>query len=190
MNTNTIEIPLSAGTPISSAAEDLYYLSRNKGCRVQAEFNGIIIWSEPDSTMEEILFRYDLDSEHRRKAYEESPEGIIAKAKNEQDKINRINDAREYINILSSSDLSDLTTVITLLQQSTKLDYIYTDKEAKEMVEILKEHGYEENVFCGDKFVKGNKEIEARWMIGQAMSMPGYGLITKFAEEWLSKYGI
>ena len=58
----------------------------------------------------------------------------------------------------------------------------------------LKEAGYRVNENCGEEYLAGDKENEARYIIGQVLSNMQHHkrsidpIIKKFSEDWLEKY--
>lgn len=97
--------------------------------------------------------------------------------------------AESFIEEMSDAARLSLPVVaLGFVRRSHLIGYTYTADLAKDFVDLLASAGYEPDVNCGEAFRADDADNVARWIIGQAMTMPGHGIEQKFCDEWFAKF--
>lgn len=177
------EIQIDAGESISSAAQRMITEAAN-GDDVFCIFNGICVPASKSDTVNTICDTYDRLSEIRRKEYQNSPEGI-AMAKKQEEERNRLQSKADFLMAeLPVLDFSDTDLLIKWLCDIEEArDRIGVNVDAKEIRRQFITHGFYPNAYTDDAFIKGNPEIERRWLIGQAIADVYVPMVRHFAEK-------
>jgi hypothetical protein len=148
-------------------------------------FNELPMIAFPGDKQAEVEARWRQLNEQHRTSYHRTPEYSQFMAMNESKAAKAIS----FMEEMRRANLQDLKTVIGLLSRSGIIGYTGTYQHTSEFVRMLKEAGYEENVNCGENFKADDKENVARWIVGQAMTMPGSGIEERFCKDWLHRWG-
>lgn len=178
------EIEVEPGMSIRTAAELMLEAVAKDGADVFCTFNGICVPATKNSTVQGICDEYDRLCEIRRKEYEASPEGIERRRQDVEEKARLQSKANTLMAELPLMDFADLDLLITwLCDIEASRDRIGVTVDGKRIQSVFRSHGFEPNAYCGDAFVKGDPEIERRWLIGQAIADRYVPMVRHFAKK-------
>jgi hypothetical protein len=85
-----------------------------------------------------------------------------------------------------------LTATINWIQEYADVaDNINLNYRGKEVLKALTSAGFKTNEFAGDKFVKGDKEVMGRYILGQVIDnlqsgMPPHPMVSHLAKHYLA----
>lgn len=94
----------TVGTKIENACESLAAMSSECGKSVAMTFNDIEVVATPESTAESLIEKWRRETQRRWEAYKSSPEGIAAKARQEEARRLAEESAKEGIVAFDVSD--------------------------------------------------------------------------------------
>ena len=72
------------GEHINHAAEQMVKMTKMHGRPIQSEFNGVTFFAHPGETVEQVVAKFNNETERRHKAYLASPEGQAATRRREE----------------------------------------------------------------------------------------------------------
>ena len=165
------EVQPGAGQHISAAMKRL--AAEAASGPAFSVFNGIRVEARPGDTAEALCERWSADSEKRRREYEASPEyrERERQALAEQERASKtIADAMATLWRLDFGDIGAVLAWIASFAEATDRVGVDNALLLKEMPECFARHGLVPNMNCGAAFVKGDRVVEARWLVGQALS--------------------
>lgn len=200
-----LKYPINAGCTIEKAAEamlDFRDYRTGKSGRIQeveSDFNGIRVTTEGCTSPEQIVRRYDLDSQTERDDYRKSE----AYKKKQEERKKELNNKQGRMTVLletlfSGYDAMDDKAFMCWLAEYIELgDYVGVDSQEKKVAEILLKLGYKDNDLVvnkdnGEKYVS-SKNNDKRWIVGQCINMINRGMhvhpiLASKAEGWLKQY--
>ena len=184
------------GQHFASFAKELKEISEKKNEAVVGVFNDVEIEVTKEKTIEEITSEYHEGMAENTKKWEQSEKGKEYKKKLEERKKKaqkELDQLMEEFKTVNRHDYKELLKWIAKVQDYT--DNSTLERPIKEIVDALKEANYKANENIGENFIKGDRENEARYIIGQALSgLEGvvgamHPMVATFAEKWLKTYG-
>jgi hypothetical protein len=141
------------------------------GQNCQAQFNDVLIIARPGDTAEDLYQFWTHESDRRHEEWRNSEEGQLFLREQEEDRLRNQKIMDDAMLVLPTIDFTDFGAVIDWLSSIRDAsDHVGVDRPYELILQIFHDYGFEPNVYCNDAFVKGDKEIEARWLIGQALS--------------------
>jgi hypothetical protein len=186
------EVNIGAGCHISSACREAILA----GYPCFFVFNDIRVEHlSEDDTPESLEACWSDASNKRYEAYLASPECKAAEIKRarevsaNQKTVDSLMDKRPFI------DFSNQMEVLNWLNELAPLsDDVGVHVPSSQILKHFKKNGYAPGVFCGDAFVKGDKNIHARYLAGQALScLQSMGAIhpvfQSMFESWKKEFG-
>ena len=183
----TIEI--MAGTHIEKAAEILCNFAP-----ARATFNGIEIRARYATTRAaDLVATWTRRNDARCVAW--SPAREAQKRADAEDVRAKQVHIRNMVAGLPAIDWTDhagpIAWLCTMQNAADRVGVVY-DRGAVILAFALA--GYERNVYCGDTFDGNDRNIFARWLIGQALEGIAahgapHGMIHRFADDWRAKFG-
>lgn len=184
----TLEIEATAGEHIRRTAERMVAMVRTAK-RVKCRFNDILLLADRDSTVDGLVAEFNQRCEARAKAYRESPEGKRAQAEADERRHNLQVAADELMAGLDRLDFSNVAALLDwLCAIEDARDHIGVTVDVSRIVATFGAHGYLPNVNCGADYKEDDPDNSARWLIGQALSVPYVPLVRHFTEQWKAKF--
>jgi hypothetical protein len=178
------------GDVIHSSADTIVVLAQEHGVPAKMVFNNIELVAQPDSHPADIVLDYYRQLSERDSAYRASPEYKRAQRqrRRQQRKLNR--QVRRLIDLLDDLDFTNIDMVMGWLLALAELDTEGADFNRLKLVNRFAQHGYEPGVYTGDQFDENDREVFARYCIGQFMAVyfDRPHLFRKFAERWRDKF--
>jgi hypothetical protein len=177
-----------AGTHIRSAAEEMV-------ARIPSacSFNGAELVADVGTTVNDIVATYHASIDAMGKACRGSPERIAADEETQALRIESRRLALGLLNRLEAIDWSDLAAVVQWIDALAQPSDALTRPEADIVIAVFDAHGFRPGMFCGAAFNGDDREIYARWLVGQALDgLRQHGSIwfiaRRFAAEWRQKF--
>lgn len=178
------EIDVKPGMSIRHVADLMVQAIDVSGADVFCTFNGICVPATKSSTVESICDEYDRLCEIRREEYEASLEGIERRNRDAEEQLQLQAKADRLMTELPELDFNNLDLLIKWLADiEAARDRVGVTVDARRIQSVFMAHGFEPNGYCDDAFVKGDPEIERRWLIGQAIADVYVPLVRSFAEK-------
>jgi hypothetical protein len=183
-----------AGERIENAVCELVALANEYEEPVKADFNGVDIIAQPGDDPAELQTKWSADMDRKAEEYRNSPEGQRVAREAEERKQKLQAEANRLMSVLDEVDFSDLGAVIDWLEaMQDPSDHIGINFDRQHVLDTFEKHGYQPSVYTYGEFDENDREVYARWMIGQALDgirQIGaiHGLIHKFAKSWREKF--
>jgi hypothetical protein len=156
---------------------------------VMAEFNGTTIYATLSSTVESIVADFNRQFEENARAYRESPEGKESVRRQESQRQQSQAKADDLMAQLPLLRFDDVVCLLDwLCEMEEPRDRVGVKVKTDEIISVFRIHGYEANVNCDADFRPDDADNVARWLIGQALSIPYVPLVRKFREDWKQKF--
>ena len=183
------------GEHVSGTAARLAIITGLTGQDCQAQFNDVTIIAHPGDSVETLSEFYSAESRRRHEEWERSEKGQEYRRKQEETRARLQKVIDDAMLVLPTIDFTDFSAVIDWLSSIRDAsDHVGVVRPHELILQTFHERGFEPNVFCNDAFVKGDKEIEARWLIGQALScLQGsvhaiHQMFDHFADLWREQF--
>lgn len=180
MTPDPIKVELMAGTDIATAARQLVVRATTEQAPAAADFNGITLTAEP----------IPLDAAMMMAALGDRAAAIV----------------QGYMDALLATSLAKLDDLpgrdapgglhaavewVRRVQPAT--NHVSVGVPADRILQALTRRGYVAGECRGDDYVAGDREIEGRYIVGQAMEcLEQHGaihqLVASFAGRWLSRW--
>lgn len=160
------------GFHIALASQIVCAIAVTLGRPCSMTFNAVDVQALPDSEPEELVEHYNAESDRRREEYRNSPEGKAAAAERsaeivaKQSEIDRMQ--RELA--AASPDAGHDFFVDWCARFGWVNDDIGVSIDRSVIISALKSAGYVQNDCTGDQFVEGDRDVMARYIVGQALS--------------------
>ncbi len=163
--TKNTHLDFLAGTHIRAAAQALVEAAPSS-----AEFNSVRIAMSVGMASGDIVAHYDREMTARSEAWRNSPEGKAAEARS----LVALEDAQRKVDAgvatLGRMAFGDIGHVLAWWEGMVEpLDRVGVECDRVAIVATFVRHGYEPGVYCDAAFVADNREIHARWIIGQCL---------------------
>jgi hypothetical protein len=181
-----------AGESIDYAAEQAIALAKKEDKTVTFQFNSVSLTATAANKPQDVVSSY-MDTIHKQaEAYRNSPQGKAAAARRDAEVISKqalINDLVDKR--LDAALKQGLTAVIQWVKEYANVaDDVGVDHQGKKVSSALTAAGYKESDYVGDKFVKGDKEVMGRYIVGQVIhclnsGMPPHPMAANFADDYL-----
>jgi hypothetical protein len=185
-----IEVQGEAGMHIARMAERLIATVRVNKADAFTIFNGICVTANQTSTVESICADFDRLMRLASEEYAKSPEGIARKTEQEAKRTYLQTMADVLMASLSTLDFTDHDELLTwLCAMEPCRDRTDVGVDGPKITSTFERHGYFPNM-CTDKdFDENDREIFAKWIIGQAIVLPmPYPMTRHFTEQWREKF--
>jgi hypothetical protein len=181
---------IMAGERIENAIRELVALANKHMEPIKADFNGVEIIANPGDNPAVLRAKWNSDTDRMAEEYRNSPEA--KRAERERARKKRETDRRiaSVIDLLDEVDFSDLDSVVDWLYALTEYDTEGAAFDRQSIIDRFQSNGFELNVYCDNEFAENDREIYARWMIGQILEIyfNRPHLFRKFADEWREKF--
>lgn len=188
------QIEFGAGEHISRAACRLVEAAQKYG-EAKGQFNDIELIATKTSVPQDITEYFDAECARRSEAYRNSPEGIAA-AKRNQDEIAALECERDRLMAaLPSLDFSNQSAVLDwLCALQVPSDRSGVSVDSKTVLTVFKDHGLLPGANCGTNYNGEDRDNVYRYIVGQGLSGLKDGpaihwIINKFTAEWKVKFG-
>lgn len=183
------------GDTIDYVAEQAVRLSQLHHKTVTFTFNDVSLTVDESSTPEGVVLTYRHAREEQAERYRNSPEGKAAAAKIAAEAAV----SQKLLNALVDSDLDEaikggMTPLVNWAKEFASLANEAEDYRGDEVLTKLAAAGFRANECAGTDFVKGDKNIMGRYIIGQVMAcmddsgpfgkMPPHPITMKFADDY------
>lgn len=179
-----------AGDWIDNACQEAVKLAIENGDTVTFKFNDIEMTAGPGDDPALLSRFFSQESARRYEEYQRSPQGIAAA----EERRCRLHQSQIRMDALMDDMKATFDTgldgVVDWLSQYTPLA---DDNGVSARINIvhnaLLAAGYINNEYTGDAFVKGDKRIVGRYIVGQAINcmergMPPHPMLVSFAEQY------
>lgn len=187
-----------AGENIEYAAESAIALAKKEDASVSFFFNEISLCVDANSQKKDVVAAFMSAIDKRADDYRKSPAGQAALSKRQQEVAAKQARLDQQVQNMDAAIQGGLKTLIPWIKQyADDGDDIDVNRHHDTVLKKLVDAGYKSGECTGKDFVKGNKEIMGRYIIGQAVScMDGSGpfgkmgphpnLTIRFADEYLA----
>lgn len=186
------EVKLSAGEHIDAACARLEDEARTHGS-ARLVFNEVVLDAQIGDSADTLVAKYYKLCDERRIAWRNSDEGKAYEAEREA-KIAAMQDRHDNLmSDLSSLDWSnDVAVLDWLLAMQEPTDHIGVAVDRNRIIAAFNAHGYEAGMCCGDAYKVGDRAIEHKYLVGQALSTLKacaiHGVLHSFADKWKAKF--
>lgn len=161
-----------------------------------AVFNGIRVDAWPGETREAVTARWAEGNAARAEAWRKSPEGIAIAEEQERTRATLQAQADDLMQALPSVDLTNVEVALRWLERlahASDLTGVVFDRAA--VVATFEAAGHALNAFVGKAFDITDREIFARYIIGQCLDgLACVGAIhpvcLRFVQEWRARFGV
>lgn len=191
---SSVEVAFAPGQHVDAAAAKLCEVARAEGA-AHGSFNEVQLSADKSSTPESVLKDYDRIVEERAKAYRESPEGIAATERSNEDRRTKQAIHQALMERLPALDWNSHVAVLDwLCEMQGPSDRIGVLIMKRTIEEAFAKRGYTPGMDCGPDYRKGDKNSEFRYLVGQALdgivNGPAiHSILHKFTAEWKEKWG-
>jgi hypothetical protein len=187
-----------AGQNIKNAAQEAIALSKKLHDTVRFQFNDISLSVTEASSSQAIVDEYEEECRKSAEAYRKSPAGQRDAAQRKSE----ISGKQERLNQLAGKGLDSaikggLKTLIPWVKKYAEdADDIAVDYKGDVVLTKLAAAGYKAGECAGKDFVKGDKNIMGRYIVGQVMScmegkgpfgkMPPHPMAINFSKQYMA----
>lgn len=184
------------GTSISRYADTMTLGAKLIAEPVHGEFNGVDLTVTENMSAEGIVAYFHAEIEKRSEEYRNSPEGIAAKLKREQEIVEKQARCDELVLQLESEtfEFGNLPVLLDwLCAMQDVSDDIGTKVNVDKVVQIFATHGYIAGMNCEDDFNENDPHNWVGWLVGQALDgLLKIGAIHQvvhhFTKQWKEKF--
>lgn len=180
-----------AGENFDYSAKEAIRLAAANDATVQFSFNGVSLKAEATTDPADLKKAFFKAMEDESKAYANSPQAKADAAREAAEVKNTQATLDKLASSLDGALAGGLTETIKWVKDyANNADDNRVNNHRQEVLGKLKAAGFKANEYTGDKFVKGNKEILGRYILGQVVSnmeggMPPHPIASKFAQDYL-----
>jgi hypothetical protein len=184
---------IMVGTSIATACKEAMKLSNNRCKSVHFNFNGILIKTAENSTVDQLNNFYHLELERNHEIYINSDEYKELEKKRQAKTLKDQNSLNKLISELDDIISNEDNLIAWLGSFSYLNDNLQINFNKEEIIQKLEESGYKRNVYTNENFVKDDKNICAKWLIGQALDNLHSGrrvhsMCQMFADDYKVKF--
>lgn len=180
------------GSHISDAVVLLVKAAGQHGS-ARMSFNDIEVIATAGEAQSDVLARWNKKFDDAHIAYLNSPEHAAHQKARDAEIAELQARHDDLVSDLSSLDWSSDVAVldwICAVQPATDDVGVVKNKDA--IINAFASHGFKPNEFAGDAYVAGDRNIEFRYLVGQALATLQarsiHGMILSFADRWRAKY--
>lgn len=186
----TIEPPI--GGHISHAVS-LLVKAADKHGSARMMFNDFEIIATAGQTQSDVLAQWNKKFDDAHIAYLNSPEHA-ARQKKRDAEIAELQ--AKYDDLVSDLPFLDWDSDVAVLDWICAIqpatDHIGVVKNKDAIIKAFARRGFKPNEFTGDAYVAGDRNIEFRYLVGQALAtlqaVAIHGVIHSFVDKWRAKY--
>lgn len=177
------------GEHLAHAIRWMYLVANANNAEVQMEFNEETVTIRPGDNPEEVICAYQEKISNHGKEQRNSPEHT---AYQEAIKKQKYAQHKKLLTLCKEKpDFDSLESCIDWFDALSKLDLLLLSHLP--VAGLFQKHGYRSNVFIGKDFNPEDKEVFARWLIGQALHCIEtvgtiYPMFSEHAAFWKEKF--
>lgn len=187
------------GTVYNYIEQAILFANEHPTFKVKCEFNGVVFYITKDSDMDSAIKDYNEGIEKMQEEYRNSEE-YKQFLKEQEDKRNKMNsEVKEIIDKFKSVKLpaktkEEMKIVLDLLcKYQPYSDCTICDAaDDSIIIKILRDAGYKESAYVGDKSIVNDMEKFFRYIIGQAIEtmrfLALHQMVVTVSEKWFDKF--
>ena len=181
------------GETIEKAAEELVARANLYQEPVKTDFNTVQLVVKPGGKPKEVVMFYKEERKLRRRLHKQSAEYKRIKLEDKIEKQKHQQQADELMQKLDELDFEDVGSLIDwLVALQPHSNYTGIKVDSEKLIGTFRAHGFCPKAYVGNKHVENDREIYARWIIGQALSTLEicaiHDMVVVFAERWYEKF--
>lgn len=183
---------LTIGEFLDTVCENMVKEAKRVNDFVFCDFNGIQVIATPTSNSYDLMKEYKRKMERLNEAYQNSPEGLAAKKRSE-DEVARMQEELNQLvpRLFNAGSIEETLAILKEIQPLT--DRVGVKKPIGEIVKVFKDQGYVAGMNTNENFKIDDKENFAGYIIGQCLSMLEnvgaiHSCVIRFINEWEARF--